>query len=85
MKVNMFTKEEMIADQDEFRLIVLISKYARDPLRRSLTSQTGTEANEARFHHQSLHKENAKRMCGRGMRRAADQRVVVFLSHLPER
>ena len=42
-------------------------------------------ANEARFHHQSVHNENATRMCGRGMRRAADQRVVVFLSHLPER
>ena len=42
-------------------------------------------ANEARFHHQSVHNENATLMCGRGMRRAADQRVVVFLSHLPER
>ena len=36
----MFTKEEMHADQAEFRLLVLISKYARDPWRRSLTSQT---------------------------------------------
>ena len=45
MKVNMFTKEEMHADQAEFRLLVLISKYARDPWRRSLTSQTDTEAN----------------------------------------
>ena len=42
-------------------------------------------ANEARFHHQSVHNENATRMCGRGMHRAVDQRVVVFLSHLPER
>ena len=40
MKVSMFTKEEMHADQAEFRLLVLISKYARDPWRRSLTSQT---------------------------------------------
>ena len=39
MKVSMFTKEEMHADQAEFRLLVLISKYARDPWRRSLTSQ----------------------------------------------
>ena len=30
----------MHADQAEFRLLVLISKYARDPWRRSLTSQT---------------------------------------------
>ena len=45
MKVNMFTKEEMHADQAEFRLLVLISKYARDPWRKSLTSQTHTEAN----------------------------------------
>ena len=36
----MFTKEEMHADQAEFRLLVLISNYARDPWRRSLTSQT---------------------------------------------
>ena len=35
MKVNMFTKENMHADQGEFRLLVLISKYARDPWRRS--------------------------------------------------
>ena len=40
MKGSMFTKEEMHADQDEFRLLVLISKYARDPWRRSMTSQT---------------------------------------------
>ena len=40
MKVSMFTKEEMQANQAEFRLLVLISKYARDPWRRSLTSQT---------------------------------------------
>ena len=40
MKVSMFTKEKMHADQAEFRLLVLISKYARDPWRRSLTSQT---------------------------------------------
>ena len=45
MKVSMFTKEEMHADQAEFRLLVLISKYARDSWRRSLTSQTGAEAN----------------------------------------
>ena len=44
MKVSMFTKEEMHADQAEFRLLVLISKYAQDPWRRSLTSQTDTEA-----------------------------------------
>ena len=31
MKVSMFTKEEMRADQAEFRLFVLISKYAQDP------------------------------------------------------
>ena len=31
VKVNMFTKEEMHADQAEFRLLVLISKNARDP------------------------------------------------------
>ena len=36
----MFTKEEMHADQAEFRLLVLVSNYARDPWRRSLTSQT---------------------------------------------
>ena len=40
MKVSTFTKEEMHVDQAEFRLLVLISKYARDPWRRSLTSQT---------------------------------------------
>ena len=31
MKVNMFTKEEMHADQAEFRLLILISKDAGDP------------------------------------------------------
>ena len=40
MKVSMFTKDEMYADQAEFRLLVLISNYARDPWRRSLMSQT---------------------------------------------
>ena len=45
MKVSMFTKEEMHADQANFRLLVLISEYARDPWRRSLTSQTDTEEN----------------------------------------
>ena len=40
MKVSMFTKEEMHADQAEFHLLVLISNYTRDPWRRSLTSQT---------------------------------------------
>ena len=40
MKASMFTKEEMHADQAEFRLLILISKYARDPWRMSLTSQT---------------------------------------------
>jgi len=45
MKVSVFTKEEMHADQAEFRLLVLISKNARDPCRRSLTSLTDTEAN----------------------------------------
>ena len=44
-KVSLFTKEDMHADQAEFLLLVLISKYARDPWRRSLTSQTDTEAN----------------------------------------
>ena len=39
MKVSMFTKEEIHGDHAEFRLLVLISKYARDPWRRSLTSQ----------------------------------------------
>ena len=45
MKVSMFTKEEMHADQAEFHLLVLILKYARDPWCRSLASQTDTEAN----------------------------------------
>ena len=36
----MFTKEDMHADQAEFCLLVLISKYALDPWCRSLTSQT---------------------------------------------
>ena len=45
MKVNRFAKEEMHADQAEFCLFVLISKYVRDPWHRSLTSQTGAEAN----------------------------------------
>ena len=45
MKICMFTKEEMHANQAEFRLLVLISKCARDPWRRSLTSQTDIEAN----------------------------------------
>ena len=40
MKVSMFTKEEMHADQAEFHLLVLISKDMRDLWRRSLTSQT---------------------------------------------
>ena len=40
MKVSMFTKEEMHADQAKFCLLVLISNYTRDPWRRSLTSQT---------------------------------------------
>ena len=31
MKVNIFTKEEIHANQAEFRLLVLISVYARDP------------------------------------------------------
>ena len=31
MKVSMFTKEEIHADQAEFRLFVVISKYTRDP------------------------------------------------------
>ena len=31
MKVSTFTKEEIRADQVEFRVLVLISKYARDP------------------------------------------------------
>ena len=33
MNVSMFTKEEMHADQAEFRLLILISKDARDPWR----------------------------------------------------
>ena len=40
MKVSMFTKVEMYADQAEFRLLVLISKYAWELWRRSLMSQT---------------------------------------------
>ena len=44
MKVSMFMKEKMHADHAKFCLLVLISKYAWDPWRRSLTSQT-TEAN----------------------------------------
>ena len=31
MKVSMFTKEEMHADQARFHLLVLILKYVRDP------------------------------------------------------
>ena len=31
MKVSMFTKEEMHADQAKFHLLVLILKYVRDP------------------------------------------------------
>ena len=31
MEVNMFTKEEMHADQAKFRLLVLILNYLRDP------------------------------------------------------
>ena len=31
MKVSMFTKEEMHANQAKFRLHVLILKYTRDP------------------------------------------------------
>ena len=42
---SMFTQEEVHADQAEFRLLVLISKDARDPWCRSLTSQTDTEVN----------------------------------------
>ena len=72
MKVNMFTKEEVHADQAKFCLLVLIPKYARDPWLRSLTSQT------LRWMANEVHNENDTRMCGRGMRRAADQRVVVF-------
>ena len=45
MKVNMFTKEEMHADQAEFHLLVLILKYTQDLWHRSLISQTDTEAN----------------------------------------
>ena len=44
MKVSMFMKEEMHANQAEFRLLVLISKYAWAPWRRSLTSQTHLKA-----------------------------------------
>ena len=40
MKVSMFTKEEMHADQAEFHLLVLISKDTWDLWHRSLTSQT---------------------------------------------
>ena len=43
MKVSMFTKGEMHADQAEFRLFVLISNFQRDPLPKSQTSLTGTE------------------------------------------
>ena len=31
MTVSTFKEEEMHADQAEFRLLVLVSKYARDP------------------------------------------------------
>ena len=31
MKINMFTKEEMYANQARFHLLVLISVYVRDP------------------------------------------------------
>ena len=31
MKVSMFTKEEMHANEAEFRLLVLILKYVQDP------------------------------------------------------
>ena len=88
MNKNMFTKEEMHADQAEFRLLVLISKYARDPWRRSLTSQTD-HWGEWRMRrvftiNHWFHNENATRMCGRGMRRAADQRVVVSFHTIPK-
>ena len=87
MKVSMFTKEEMHADHAEFHLLVLISKTRKTcDVGLSRHKQTLRRmVNEARFHHQSLHNENAMHMCGCGMRRAADQWVVVFLSHLPER
>ena len=77
MKVNTFTKEEMHADLAEFHLLVLILKYAWEQLLRRM-------ANEVHFHHQSVHNENATQMYGHEMWRAADQKVVVFLSHLPE-
>ena len=49
MKVSMFTKEEMHADQAEFHLLVLISNFVWDPWRRSLASFTGAEVNAPRF------------------------------------
>ena len=59
------------------RSVMYVSDVTNWPLTR--------KANKARLHHQSVHNESAMQMCSRGMRRAADQRVVVFLSHLPER
>ena len=87
MKVSMFTKNEKHANQAEFHLLVLISKTRKTcDVGLSRHKQTLRRmVNEARFHHQSLHNENARQMYGRGMHRAVDQRVIVFLSHLPKR
>ena len=43
MKVNMFTKEEMHADRAKFRLLVLISKYTRDPWHHKQTPEAKGE------------------------------------------
>ena len=68
MKVNMFTSRHwrfgLIGMRNACRSGRILSacfnsKYARDPWRRSLTSLTGAEANDARFHRQSVHNEKS--------------------------
>ena len=41
--------------------------------------RSGEQQMRRDFNHHSVHNENATRMCGRGMRRAADQRVAGFV------
>ena len=57
----MFTKEEMYADQAEFRLLVLISKYARDPWRRGKKGKTGGTTIELPTNTPALSKKQNKR------------------------
>ena len=63
MKVNMFMKEEMHANQAEFCLLVLISKYARDPWRRPLTSQTDHWGEWRMRHVFTINRSTAKMPC----------------------